>query len=199
MKTDLFESLQSAVKNWWLSAIVGVLFIVVAILMFAFPITGYQTLAIVFAVLMFAVGLFEIIFAVTNRDVLSGWGWYLALGILDLLIGLFLIFNPAMSAAILPYLMAFWLMFRGFSMIGFSIDLQQFGNKSWGWYLAIGILTIICSIAILFFPLAGALSVVYLVSFTFIFLGVARIMLAFDMKKLYDDSKKVQKKIDDRR
>lgn len=195
MRTDLFESLTETVKNWWISAIVGVLFIGLAILLLVFPTTGYQTLAIIFAVMMFTTGLFEIIFAVTNRHVLPGWGWYLALGILDLGIGVVLIINPILSQGILPYLLAFWLMFRSFSLIGSSIELERFGNGNWGWYLAIGILAILCAIGILFFPEAGAFSIVYIVAFTFLFLGVARIMLSFELKKLYDDSNRIKRRI----
>lgn len=199
MKTEFFESLNGAVKNWWISLLVGILFVVAAIVLMFNPIEGYGVLAIAFAVFMFVTGIFEIIFSISNKNILPGWGWYLAVGILDLVLGVFLIMYPAMSAAIIPYILAFWLMFRGFTVIGSSIELNQFGNRNWGWFLALGILSVLCAIGIIFFPLAGAFSVVYILAFSFLFLGIARIMLAFDLRSLHKDCARIQKKIDENR
>jgi uncharacterized membrane protein HdeD (DUF308 family) len=199
MKSIFFERLSSEVKNWWISLLIGILFIAVALLLMVNPVESYEVIAFVFAILMFTVGIFEIIFSLSNKKILPGWGWYLALGILDLILGFFMIIHPVISEVIIPYILAFWLMFRGFSMIGFSIDLQQFGNRTWGWYLAFGILSILCAIGVIFFPSAGAFSVVYILAFSFLFLGIARILLAFELKNLHEDSDRIHKKMEERR
>lgn len=199
MRSEFFESLSEAVKNWWISLLIGVLFIAGAFLLMFNPMEGYVVIAIAFAVFMFIEGIFEIIFSFSNKNILPGWGWYLALGILDLVLGIFLLVYPGMSAAVLPFILAFWLMFRGFSIIGSSIELHQFGNRNWGWYLALGILSVICSIGIIFFPIAGAFSVVYILAFTFLFIGIARILLAFELRSLHKDAGRIQKKIEEYR
>lgn len=188
MKT-LFDRINFAVKNWWLSLIVGILFFGVGILLMFTPLESYIALSVVFSVTMFVSGIFEISFSISNKKNLSSWGWYLASGIIDLLIGLYLMYYPTMSMAVLPYVVAFWLMFRGFSGIGYAMDLKRYGNHDWGWYLVFGLLTILCSVAILWQPLMGALSVVYMVSFAFLFIGLFRIMLSFGLKKLHKTNK----------
>ena len=40
------------------------------------------------------------------------------------------------------FIIAFWLMFRGFSSTGYSIDLKRYGTRDWGWYMAFGILAV---------------------------------------------------------
>lgn len=51
MKT-LFDELQYEVKNWWMSLLLGILYVVVAIsLMFA-PFSGYAVLSILFSISM---------------------------------------------------------------------------------------------------------------------------------------------------
>jgi Uncharacterized conserved protein len=197
MRNEFFETLQSAVKNWWVSLIIGILFIGAAQLLLFYPQAGYLVLATTFSILMFAIGLFEIIFSVSNKNILPGWGWYLAFGIIDLLLGCFLLFMPGLAEGILPFLLAFWLIFRGMSTLGQSIEMQRYGSHSWGWYLALSILSIICGIGVIFFPVAGAFSVLYIVAFMFLFLGLARIMLAFDLKKLHADSKKIEERINE--
>ena len=61
MKT-LFDELQYEVKNWWMSLLLGILYVVVAIsLMFA-PFSGYAVLSILFSISMLFSGLLEISF-----------------------------------------------------------------------------------------------------------------------------------------
>ncbi len=188
----LVDEVKSAVKNWWVSLVLGIMFIGVALLLMFYPLAGYGALVIIFSICMFASGIFEIAFAVSNRQVLSGWGWYLACGIIDLILGTFLILYPGMTAIILPYILAFWIMFRGFSGIGFAMDLNRFGVKGWGWYLAFGIMAIICSIAVIWYPAAGAFASVYIVAFAFMFMGFFRIMLAFELRDLHKHSQKLK-------
>ncbi len=196
MKSVIVEELRSVVKNWWVTLLIGILFVGTSLLLMFYPFDGYAMLSILFSVCMFVSGVFEIVFSVSNKRSLPGWGWYLAGGIIDLLMGLFLMCYPVMSMAVLPLIVAFWLMFRGFSMVGFSIDLQRYGSKNWGWLLAGGILTVLCSFAIIWYPVAGALSVVYVVAFAFLFMGMARIMLSFDLKRLKDDNKKLRELVE---
>ncbi|MDR0940842.1 MAG: DUF308 domain-containing protein, partial [Bacteroidales bacterium] len=161
MKT-IIEEVNEAVKLWWLSLVLGILFVALGIVMMFTPGLTYMALALVFSIGMFVAGIFEITFSISNRKTLSGWGWYLASGIIDLLFGILLISIPELSLAVIPFLVAFWFMFRGFSVIGFSVDLKQVGNTNWGWYLVFGILIIVCSTVLLFHPLSGALLFVYI-------------------------------------
>ncbi len=195
MNSSFIEEIKSSVKNWWLSLILGILFIVVSLWLMFSPVVGYEALVIVFSFCMFATGILEIIFSVGNRKTLSGWGWYLACGIIDLILGAFLILFPSMTAIILPFLLAFWIMFSGFTAIGYSIDLSRMGVHGWGWYLAFGILSVICSFAIIWYPLAGALASVYIVAFAFLFLGIFRIMLAFDLRSLHKNSQQLKERL----
>ena len=105
MKTFI-DKMDYAVKNWWLSLLVGLLYIIVAIY------------------LMFA-------FALANKKGISSWGWYLAGGIIDLILGIFLMASPGLSMEVLPFVLAFWLMFRGFSATGYSMDLKRYGTRNW--------------------------------------------------------------------
>lgn len=192
----LFEELRYEVKNWWVSLVLGILLIGLSLFMIFSPITGYETIAILFCVIMIASGIMEIFFAASNRKVLSDWGWFLAAGIIDLILGLAIFIIPGMKEAILPFILAFWLMFRGISGIGFSIELHRYGSKSWGWYLAIGIISVLCSIGVIFFPMVGAVSVVWIISFILLFSGISQIMLAFDLKRLYNESQDLKKRFD---
>ena len=184
MKT-IFDELKQEVKNWWISLILGILYVVVALSLMFFPLNGYAALSILFSISMLVSGLLEISFAVSNRRRVSSWGWYLAGGIIDMILGFYLIAYPLLSMEVIPFIIAFWLMFRGFSSAGYAMDLKRYGTKDWGWYIAFGILAIICSLIILWQPAVGAIYAVYMISFAFLIIGFFRIMLSFELKSLH--------------
>ena len=131
MKT-IFDELQQEVKNWWISLILGILYVIVAISLMFSPLSGYAVLSILFSVSMLFSGLLEISFAVSNRRRVSSWGWYLAGGIIDMILGFYLIAYPMLSMEVIPFLIAFWLMFRGFSSVGYAMDLKKIWDKRLG-------------------------------------------------------------------
>lgn len=188
MKTFI-DRLDYAVKYWWLSLLVGIIFILFAIYLMFAPLASYIALSILFSVSMFVSGVFEIAFAVSNRRNISSWGWYLTGGIIDLILGIFLMINPGLSMSVLPFVLAFWLMFRGFSAIGYAIDLKRYGTRNWGWYMAFGILAILCSIGIIWQPAIGAFTLVYMVAYALLIIGIFRIMVAFELKNLHKRNK----------
>ncbi len=101
MKT-IFDELQQEVKNWWISLILGILYVIVAISLMFSPLSGYAVLSILFSVSMLFSGLLEISFAVSNRRRVSSWGWYLAGGIIDMILGFYLIAYPMLSMEVIP-------------------------------------------------------------------------------------------------
>ena len=184
MKT-IFDELKQEVKNWWVSLILGILYVAVALGLMFFPFNGYAALSILFSISMLVSGLLEIAFAVSNRQRVSSWGWYLAGGVIDMILGLYLVTYPVLSMEVIPFIIAFWLMFRGFSSTGYSIDLKRYRTRDWGWYMAFGILAILCSLLILWQPAIGALYAVYMISFAFLIIGLFRVMLSFELKNLH--------------
>ncbi len=177
------DNINYVVKHWWLSLVVGVLFILLALSLMFTPIASYVALSILFSVSIFVAGIFEIIFSVANKKVIVNWGWNLAIGIIDLIIGLYLLFNPGLSMAILPYVVAFWLMFRGFSAIAYALDLKKYASPNWGWFVAFGIIAILLAIWFIWRPVIGAFSVVYFVAYIVFAIGIYRIIMAFQLRK----------------
>ena len=87
----VFNEIQHSVKNWWASLLLGIVYIIVALwLMFA-PLSSYVALSIVFSISMLISGILEILFAVSNRKGVPSWGWYIVGGIIDVILGIYLI------------------------------------------------------------------------------------------------------------
>ncbi len=173
------------VRHWWISLVLGVLYVMLAIWLLLNPLVSYLTLSMLFSIFMLVSGIFEIIFALFNRKNKSCWGWYLAGGFIDLIVGIMLISIPGLSASVLPLILALWLMFRGVSGIGYSIELRRNGIRNWGWDMALSILAVFFSIGIIWLPVAGALTFVFITAYAFLFLGAFRIMLSIRLKDMH--------------
>jgi|SRR5690606_6041195 len=184
MATTILRTVQSAVRNWWISLLLGILYIIAGIWVFQTPLASYVSLSIIFSVFIFISGISQIIFSISNKENIESWGWYLAGGILDLIIGILLITHPLITMIILPFYVGFWLLFQGFIAIGLSFQFKSVGALFWGWLLFFGILTLVFSFLLLANPVFAGLSIVYMTAMAFITAGIFRIVLAFGLKKI---------------
>ena len=117
----VFNEIQHSVKNWWTSLLLGIVYIIVALWLMFSPVSTYVALSIIFRVTMLKSGILENILAFSNRKGVPRWGWYIVGGLIDLVLGIYLIAYPMISMEVIPFIIAFWLMFLGFSSTGFSI------------------------------------------------------------------------------
>lgn len=189
------SSIVSSVKNWWWFIIKGLLLIAAGVAVLARPLEGYVGLSILFSIVILGVGLSQIFFATGNPRTLKGWGWMLASGIIDVAIGFFLLIYPLVTMATLPFIVGFWLMFRAFFLMGISFDLSSLGIANWGWYLVGGILLLFLSGMILYYPAAGAVSIVAWSAAAFIVAGIFNIGLAFKLNSIKKDVKSLESKL----
>ncbi len=198
MKNDLFYSAKKAVKFWWVSILIGLLALALGIWFIFTPLTTLVALAIVFAAAFLVSGIFEIIFAISNKNVLKGWGWTLASGIIDLMFGLILIAMPIdVLTLLLAYFVGFWVMFQSIWAIGTSAELQRNSVKGWGWLMALAILGVIMSFIFIMSPVFATGFIVALVSISFISYGCFRIYLGCKLKSLHNEMEKYEKDLND--
>ena len=172
----------SVIKNWWLFLLTGILLIIGSVWVFFTPVDSYVTLAWLFSVLVLANGISYVYFSISNHKELEGWGWYLAGGVFEIIIGIILISYPDLSLLVLPIFVGFWFMFRGAQIIGASLDLKKYGFLDWGWIMLFGIALTIMSFFMILDPLFGFFNIVYLTSIALLLFGVANIMISLKLK-----------------
>lgn len=193
MEDHLLHSFKKAIKHWWASLLIGIIAIVLGIVCMFTPFATFTALSLLFVCSFFVGGIFEILFALNNRDSIKNWGWTLGVGIVDLIFAIILLMNMELAPLMLAYLIAFWIMLQSFWGIGMSFDLQSIKGSGWGWLLALSILGIITSILLLFQPAVAGIFAAYIVAFGFLFYGIFRIYLALRLKSLHkylpDDDK----------
>jgi len=199
MATNFFKLIRNTVKHWYLPLLVGILFIGVGIYMFRTPAESYVTLAMIFSLLFIFSGFSDIIFSIANKDELEGWGWNLAGGVFNLIIGGVLVRHPEISLATLPLFVGFTVLFRSIMAISSSLELKSYGVLDWGNLMAIGIIGVIASTVLLWDPFFAGLTVVVWTAIAFIIFGIFNIYYSTKLKKLNDIPKKISKELKKRR
>ncbi len=176
--------LQANVKHWWMPVLTGSLLILGSLLMIFFPVASFAGLAILFGWSLFVYGGLNFVFAIRNRDSFKGWIWYLMFGLIEMALGAYLLFQPALAAEALILYLGFWFTFIGISRISFAFVMKDMGIKNWGWTLIGGILVLIAAFFIILNPVIGMFSAVYLVSFAAFVTGLMAISFGLELKKL---------------
>ncbi|MGM0138242.1 acid-resistance membrane protein [Enterococcus sp. DIV0755b] len=164
----------------WGSLILGILFVIVALMSFQDPVGDLVAIVIVFGVFAILKGIFEIFLRNRFKD-LTGYKakMPLVVGILDIIIGIFLLWNMNASVLALPFVFAIWFIVD--SIFGlFNLDLARQHSNGYFWFsLIIDILGIIVGFILLFNPISSALTLSFLVGFYFMMWGITQIVYAF--------------------
>lgn len=193
MKDDLLDSVKQAVKHWWISPLIGVIAIVLGIWCLSHPGTTLTLLGALFIAGFLVSGIFEIFFAISNRNNYRGWGWTLAGGIIDILFAFLLLAMPIGTIAVLLFMVGFWIMFQSIWAIGSAIDLQRHGVRGWGWILTFGILGVILSFILISNPAFAAGFIVYILAITLFCYGILRIIYGLRLRTIHKDLENMNK------
>lgn len=184
MKNLNLKTAIGSAKYWYLPLITGIIFILVGIWVLRTPLGSYVTLAMLFSFTFLITGLIEIIYAIANRKNIDSWGWSLAGGIVDFLIGILLVSQPQISIAFLPIYIGFGILFRSAVAIGWAIELKRQKVTDWGNLLGIGILGSVFAFIILWNPLFAGMTVVIYTGIAFLLVGLFQIYHALRLRKM---------------
>lgn len=176
--TGTITALRKIVANWWMIFASGVLFVVLGIWIMSAPLQSYFTISLFFAGIITLAGLMELTFTLLNRKMLSSWPWYVAGGVVDVVVGGYLMTYPLVTMILLPIFFGLWMLFRGIVAVSHSIQLRH--SHLWGtdWMLIIGIVIILLALLIIINPALGALNFLTWTSLSFIVSGIFRMTLA---------------------
>jgi uncharacterized membrane protein HdeD (DUF308 family) len=172
-----FPILDGFAKNWWVLLIRGVLAVLFAVMALMLPGLTLVMLVLLYGIYAFADGLAALWVGGRAR----AW-WFVLLGLIGVIAGVFTFIYPGITAVALLYLIAAWAIVRGVFEIMTAIQLRKEISNEWLLIIA-GILSIIFGGALVTNPASGALAVVWIIgTYAFIF-GLMMIVLAFRLRR----------------
>lgn len=164
----------------WGHLLLGILFVVSALIAFANPASSLVAVVVVFAITAIVKGIIELSF---RRPLRLFGGYYskslIAMGVLDIIFGIVLLFNLNVGLAVLPYFFAIWFIIDSVEELFLAKSYKAFGNGYYWFMLITNILCVVLGIMLLFNPVTSALSLAFLIGFYFMVTGITYIIAAF--------------------
>ena len=165
----------------WLELLVGVIFIIISIYTFKNPGLSLGGFVVTYGILAVISGIADIAFYV-RMERHTGFGPVIALiaGILNVLLGLFLILNNEVGAWTAAVCFPVWFIVHCIGQLTNLGLIRLWATRLQYWITLItNILGLVLGVMLLFNPFASAISMVYIAGFYLLFIGIGTIINAF--------------------
>ena len=178
--------LEKITHNWWLYAVRGLVAVLLGILAFTRPEQALQALVLVFGAFALVDGIFAMFAGIASYGFFDRWWAMLLEGVAGVIIGLLTFFWPNITALVLVYFIAAWALITGIFEIVAAIQLRRLIKDEWMLILG-GLLSILFGVLLFVFPVAGAMSVIWMIGIYAIVFGISEIIFAFRLRSLWHD------------
>jgi uncharacterized membrane protein HdeD (DUF308 family) len=176
----LIETLK---RHWWVPVLRGIAAIIFGIIAFTHPVMAIAALVLFFGAWMLVDGIFRVIGAITHRASDKEWGFDLIIGIVGIIIGLLTFHAPGITVVALVIYVAAWALMIGATEIAVAIKLRREIKGEW-FLILMGLLSIAFAVLLLWNPLLGAATLIWIMAWYAVIFGVLGIFLGFRLRSL---------------
>ena len=169
-------------KYWWAFLLRGIIAVLFGLLALFLPVAAFTGLVLYLGAYMFVDGIFSVITAVSERRTYRNWTWLLFLGLMGIFIGVLTFINPFATGTALIYLLALWAFIISIAEIVWAIRLRK-AIAGEGWYILSGVLSIAFSLLVLFYPIAGAVTLALMFGIYALIIGGLLISLSLRLRR----------------
>jgi uncharacterized membrane protein HdeD (DUF308 family) len=141
-EADVEESFSAAARYWWAFLVLGIAWLLFAIVLLRFDYRTVSAISILFGIAVIFAGADEMFAAFTGQR--SGWArtGHGLLAVVFLVIGVVAFVHPGNTFAALAAVMSFYFILKGAFDVGLALSLRH-ENDAWWLQLAIGIAEIL--------------------------------------------------------
>ncbi len=171
------------ITNWDLVLLRGIMAILFGIATLVLPGVVLIALVILFGAYVLVSGIVTIIAAIKDRKLESDWWLWLLFGLVSIAAGVVTFVWPNITAISLFYVIVAWAIVNGVMEIVLAIELRKVVDGEWLLVLA-GLLSVAFGTMCIFQPVAGALSILWLIGTYALLYGAAVVVLALRLRNL---------------
>jgi uncharacterized membrane protein HdeD (DUF308 family) len=174
------EMAQVLVGNWWVLAIRGVFAIIFAIIAFIAPGVTAAVMILFFGAYALVDGIFAIIAAVRAAHHHGRSAPLVVEGILNIIIGVIVFWQPVAALVALIYLIGIWAVISGIALIAAGIAMIRINGE---WLLVLsGIISVLFGVLLFFAPLVGIVTISWWLGIYALLFGISLIGAAFRLR-----------------
>jgi len=177
----MFAMIDDVTHHWWVFLIQGLLAVVFGVLALAQPGITLESLILLFAIWVTADGVLALFSSMAAAEAREPWWPLVFTGILGIGVGIITFKWPGITALALLALISFWSILRGVLEVVTAVRLRQVIEGEF-WLGLSGVASILFGVALVVYPAAGALAVVWLIGIYAIVFGFTLVMLGFKLK-----------------
>ena len=182
-----FTDMQVSRHYWWTLGVRGLIAVLFGLAAIFWPKLTLFVLVILFGIFVLLDGLMALIVAIQGRKSYRQWWVLLLEGLVGIAFAVLTFVWPAITALILLYLIAYWAIVTGVFEIASAFTARLPMLYEWTIALA-GILSIILGLLLAVRPVAGLLSLVWLIGVYAIIFGILLIVRAFQFRTTHSSA-----------
>lgn len=173
--------LQVLTRNWWMWLIRGIAAVIFGILAFLWPGATIVVLGILFGAYALVDGIFAIYATIRAAETHQRWWPFLIEGIVGILIAAITFYDIRITLFALYLTIAAWAILTGILEVVAAIQLRKhIANEIW--LIIAGLASIAFGVLMIYYPLAGALAIVWLIAAYAIVFGILMIGFALRLR-----------------
>jgi uncharacterized membrane protein HdeD (DUF308 family) len=172
---------QSVQSNWGWFLALGVALTVGGFFAIMLPVYSTIATSLFLGVILFVAGVFQVFHAFRVKT-WTGFFWDLAVGIVQIVGGAIIYFNPFAGAVTITVLIAAVFLAQGITQILLAFKVRP--HDGWGWLLSSGLLALVIAFMLFNrFPAASLTTPGILAGISILFSGLSYIMIALAARK----------------
>jgi len=173
--------LATGLDKWWLYLVRGILAVIFGIIVLVWPGATVFVLIILFGCYALVEGLFALGYSIARASRGDKFFALMMLGLLGILIGIVTLARPEITGLALLWVIAIWLVIRGFLMIISAFEMT--GKASVRWLIGIsGVLALIVGILMFIFPISGVFAIILVIGIYCLVAGILLAVASFFVK-----------------
>ena len=174
-----FSMVDTLTRNWWTWLIRGIAAVIFGALAWLWPGLTWFTIAIFFGAYALIDGIFAIVATIRAAETHQRWWPFLLEGIVGILIAAITFYDVRITIIALYFTIAAWAFLTGILELVAAVQLRKhIANEIW--LIIGGIASIAFGVLMLWFPLAGMLTIIWLIAAYAIVFGF--IMIGFSLR-----------------